>query len=90
MMHPANTQAFSFIVSYATITSGSGDIPVGGSLAAAMRIVDRYKEVGGTLHMNSPIKRVVVSGNQASGILLEDGNEINADYVIVATDALRR
>ncbi len=87
MLHPVNTQAFSFIVSYATITSGSGDIPEGGSLAAAMRISDRYKELGGSLHTNSPVKKVVIAGNRASGILLEDGNEINADYVITATDA---
>ena len=87
MMHPANTQAFSFIVSYATITSGSGDIPVGGSLPAAMRICDRYKELGGNLHLGCPVKKVVIAGNQASGILLEDGTEINADYVIGATDA---
>ena len=73
MMHPANTQAFSFIVSYATITSGSGDIPVGGSLAAALRICDRYKEVGGTLHTNCPVKKIVIAGKAASGVLLEDG-----------------
>lgn len=87
MMHPANTQAFSFIVSYATITSGSGDIPVGGSLAAALRICDRYKEVGGTLHTNCPVKKIVIAGKAASGVLLEDGTEVNADYVIAATDA---
>ena len=87
MMHPANTQAFSFIVSYATITSGSGDIPVGGSLPAAMGICDRYKELGGNLHLSSPVKKVVIAGNQASGVLLEDGTEVTADYVIGATDA---
>lgn len=87
MMHPANTQAFSFIVSYATITSGSGDIPEGGSLPAAMRICNRYKELGGNLHLACPVKKVVIAGNQASGVLLEDGTEINADYVIGATDA---
>ena len=87
LMHPENTQAYSFIMSYATITSGSGDIPEGGSLAAATRIANRYKEAGGKLHLNSPVKNVKIDGKLASGIVLEDGTEVKADYVICATDA---
>ncbi|MCQ2466668.1 MAG: NAD(P)/FAD-dependent oxidoreductase [Clostridia bacterium] len=87
MMHPENTQAYSFIMSYATITSGSGDIPEGGSLAAALRIANRYKEVGGKLHLKSPVKNVKIDGKIATGVVLEDGTEVSADYVICATDA---
>ena len=87
MTHPESTQAYSFIMSYAMCTSGSGDIPEGGSLAAATRIANRYKSVGGKLHLNAPVKNVKINGKFASGIVLEDGTEVNADYVICATDA---
>ena len=87
MTHPETTQAYSFIMSYAMVTSGSGDIPEGGSLAAALRIADRYKEKGGKLHLNSPVKNVLIEGKTAKGIVLEDGTGVNADYVICATDA---
>ena len=87
LTHPENTQAYSFIMSYAMVTSGSGDIPLGGSLAAALRIADRYKQKGGKLHLNSPVKSVKINGKVAEGIVLEDGTEVKADYVICATDA---
>ena len=87
MTHPETTQAYSFIMSYAMCTSGSGDIPEGGSLAAATRIANKYKAAGGKLHLNSPVKNVKINGKFASGIVLEDGTEVNADYVICATDA---
>jgi len=87
MTHPETTQAYSFIMSYAMCTSGSGDIPEGGSLAAANRIANRYKELGGKLHLNAPVKNVKIEGNLASGVVLEDGTEVKADYVICASDA---
>ena len=87
LTHPEMTQAYSFIMSYAMVTSGSGDIPEGGSLAAALRIANKYKEAGGKLHLNSPVKNVKINGKIAEGIVLEDGTEVNADYVICATDA---
>ncbi|MBO7425595.1 MAG: NAD(P)/FAD-dependent oxidoreductase [Clostridiales bacterium] len=87
MTHPEQTQAYSFIMSYAMCTSGSGDIPEGGSLAAATRIADRYKELGGKIHVNAPVKNVKINGKIAEGIVLEDGTEVKADYVICATDA---
>ena len=87
LTHPETTQAYSFIMSYAMVTSGSGDIPEGGSLAAALRIANRYKDAGGKLHLNSPVKNVKINGKIAEGIVLEDGTEVKADYVICATDA---
>ena len=87
MTHPEKTQAYSFIMSYAMCTSGSGDIPEGGSLAAAQRIANKYKAAGGKLHLNSPVKNVKIEGKLATGVVLEDGTEADADYVICASDA---
>ena len=62
---------FAFIVSYATITSGNGDIPKSGSFEMAMRIVNKYKEYGGVLNTNSAVEKIVLNGKMAEGILLQ-------------------
>ena len=83
---PSGYQAYAFLVSYATVTSGNGDIPKGGSLAMAMRIADKYRELGGILHTNSDVWRIILNEKKASGILLRDETEITADYIICACD----
>ena len=83
---PAEYTAYSFLVSYATMASGNGNIPLEGSLAMSLRIVKRFKEMGGILHNGVSVKRIVVDGKKASGIELEDGTVISADEVISAVD----
>ena len=83
---PPEYLAYSLLVSYATITSGNGEIPLGGSLAMTNRIIARFGEMGGVLHTNSPVKRIVVENGTAKGIELVNGEKITADYVISAVD----
>lgn len=83
---PPGYQAYAFLVSYATVTSGNGDIPKGGSLAMAMRIADKYKHNGGILHTNAAVEKILINGKRAEGILLKDGTAIQADYVVCACD----
>lgn len=83
---PPGHQAYAFLVSYATVTSGNGDVPAGGSLAMAMRISKKYQELGGVLCTNSPVKKVLMKDQKATGLLLSDGKEIAADYVVCACD----
>ena len=83
---PPGYQAYAFLVSYATVTSGNGDIPKGGSLAMAMRIANKYKECGGILHTNTSVESILLNGKKAEGILLQDGSKVEADYVVCACD----
>lgn len=83
---PKEYTAYSFLVSYATMASGNGEIPLGGSLAMSNRIVERFAQSGGRLHLNAPVKRVLLEGRQAVGIELESGECHRADYVISAVD----
>ena len=83
---PAGYQAYAFLVSYGTVTGGNGDIPRGGSLAMSLRIAEKYKEYGGVLHTNTGVEKVLLNGKKADGIVLENGNRIEADYVICACD----
>jgi len=83
---PAGYQAYAFVVSYATVTGENGDVPKGGSLAMSLRIAEKYKEYGGVLHTNAGVKKVLLNGKKAEGVLLENGIREKADYVICACD----
>ncbi len=83
---PDDYQAYAFLVSYGTVTGGNGDIPKGGSLAMSLRIAETYKEHGGVLHTNAGVKTVLLNGKKAEGVLLENGERVEADYVICACD----
>lgn len=83
---PANYTAYSFLVSYATMTCGNGNIPIGGSLAMTNRIIERYKSMGGELYTNTPVKRILIENGAAKGIVLENDEKVMADEVISAVD----
>lgn len=84
---PNEYVAFSLIVSYATITSGNGGIPRGGSLEMALRMKKKLEELGGKVFTNAEVKKVKLgSDNHASGIILKNGRMVKADYVICACD----
>lgn len=83
---PGDYTASSFLVSYATVACGNGEIPEGGSVAMAERIVQRFKNLGGKLFCGCPVRKIIVRGKKAGGVLLEDGREIAADYVVSAVD----
>lgn len=83
---PRGYQAYAFLVSYATVTGGNGDIPKGGSLSMSLRIAGKYKEFGGVLHTNADVEKILLNGKRAEGILLKDGIRVDADYVVCACD----
>ncbi|MCR4791589.1 MAG: NAD(P)/FAD-dependent oxidoreductase [Lachnospiraceae bacterium] len=83
---PGEYTAYSLLVSYATMTSGNGNIPLKGSLAMSLRIAEKFKSLGGTLHTSASVKKIEIENGKASGIMLEDGSVIKADYVISAVD----
>ena len=71
---------------YSAFTAENGDIPRGGSLKMAQRMADKYKSLGGKIHTNSPVARINIEGTAATGITLENGETISADYIIPACD----
>lgn len=83
---PAEYTAYSFLVSYATITSGNGEIPLGGSLAMTNRIIEKFRSMDGKLYTNTPVKSIIVEGGIAKGIELGNGEKVTADEVISAVD----
>ncbi len=84
---PSDYTAYSFLVSYGTMTSGNGNIPLGGSLAMTNRIVKKFKDMGGKLYTKAPVKSVIIENGTAKGIELESGDKVFGDEIISAVDA---
>ena len=60
--------------------------PLCGSLPFARSIEGRYLDLGGQCHYEAKVSRIVVENDRAKGIILEDGTEQRADYVVSAAD----
>lgn len=60
--------------------------PIGGSAALSRNIEKHFIELGGEVHYNSKVKKIIVENDVAKGILLEDESEHFADLVISAAD----
>lgn len=59
---------------------------IGGSLALAMRMVNRYRSLGGELSLGMKVEKILVEDDRAVGIQLSDGTVYKADYIISAAD----
>jgi phytoene dehydrogenase-like protein len=60
--------------------------PVGGALRFAQSIEARYKSLGGEVHSNSRVTKILVENGKAVGVRLENGEEHRADIVISNAD----
>jgi phytoene dehydrogenase-like protein len=60
--------------------------PLGGSLAFAQAIEQRYRELGGQISYGARVTKLLVEGGRTVGVRLADGTEHRADYVISAAD----
>lgn len=65
--------------------SGNAFIPVGGSRAAADRMINKFKSLGGQIKCASNVNKIIMDNGVAKGIEV-NGKEIYSDYVISATD----
>ena len=83
---PKEYTAYSFLVSYATMADGNGNIPLGASLQMSLRMEKRFKELGGEIFYNQSIDEIVVADKKATGIKLSNGTFVEADYVIPTVD----
>lgn len=89
---PPEYLSYALLFSYATITSGNGGIPKGGSYPMAMRMKETLLKLGGKVFTSKEVVKVILSKEDkdlqqhAEGILLKDGTKITADYVILTCD----
>jgi len=69
----------------------SAKYPIGGSLAFAQTIEKAYLERGGKINYRAKVKKIITEkankGDEARGILLDNGLIHHSDYVISSADA---
>lgn len=65
---------------------GNAGFPAGGSLEFARAIERRYRELGGVIHYNAQVERILVDNDRAIGVRLYDNTDHYADNVISAAD----
>ncbi|MEM6681032.1 MAG: phytoene desaturase [Pseudomonadota bacterium] len=61
---------------------------MGGTGALVEAMADLVKSQGGEIRLNAPVGQILVDGNRAVGVTLEDGEEIRSDIVVSNADAL--
>jgi phytoene dehydrogenase-like protein len=61
-------------------------VPIGGSLAFARAIEQRYLALGGQIHYNAQVERILVEYDRAIGVRLYTNEEYRANRVIAACD----
>lgn len=84
---PEGYSISSFIFSVGMFATGQAGIPRGGSRAMALRMADRYRELKGTLMLNTAADEIVIEDGTAKGVRLANGELITGDYVLAACDA---
>lgn len=65
---------------------GNWGFPEGGMGKLSDDIADKAKEYGATIRTSTPVKQIKVTNDNATGVVLDDGTEIDADIVVTAVD----
>jgi phytoene dehydrogenase-like protein len=60
--------------------------PLGGSLQFAEKIARHYLELGGEIHYESPVEKILIEKDRAIGVRLYNNQECYGDRVISACD----
>jgi phytoene dehydrogenase-like protein len=59
---------------------------MGGALELVRFLEERYRALGGEIHLKAKVDKIIVEDGKAVGIKLSDGTEHRADWVISAAD----
>jgi len=78
--------ALAVIFSLAWMNQGDAGYPIGGSQALIRLIEERFRNLGGVLHLGAKVDRILVDHGAAVGVRLVNGDTIPADWVISAAD----
>lgn len=79
--------ASGLLFTLATLASGDGGYPEGGSLAMATRMAKKFLSLGGTIQYKTPVEKVSVKDGAANGVYISR-EFVPADAVIVTRDTL--
>jgi len=84
---PEECSAYMLPYTLATVVTGNGGRPAGGSRAMSLRMADKYRSLGGKLILGTTVDEIVVENGRATGIRIpvrkatttEAGTDTDAD-----------
>ena len=74
------------VFTFAYLHKQDAGYPIGGSMPLSRALEQRYLSLGGAVHYNSRVEKILVEGDRAVGVRLADGSEHRAGRVISAAD----
>jgi phytoene dehydrogenase-like protein len=84
---PEGYSASSVIFTLATLETGDGGYPEGGSLAMTERMAQTFKNLGGKLLLNTKVNKVVIENDAVTGVKLKN-ETLKADAIIVTQETI--
>lgn len=84
---PSEYNATSLLFTLATLATGDGGYPDGGSLSMSLRMTKHFEKLGGKIIYNAYAQKVLVKHGKAIGVLVDDKNVL-ADAIVVTVDTL--
>ncbi|MFA7044285.1 MAG: phytoene desaturase family protein [Bacteroidales bacterium] len=83
--NPYKAPALFSMLPAAELTEGSY-VPIGGMYSIVEKLVATARDLGVDFFYNEPVVKIAVEDNQAKSIILENGNEIQADVIVANAD----
>ena len=81
-----DVSALTFMMMFANFKEHNASYPQGGSMPFGKRMAERFRELGGQLHLGTGVKSVMVEKGRAVGVRLVDECEHRGDVIISAAD----
>jgi phytoene desaturase len=72
---------------YMSYHTGGAWYPKGGYQVLSKAFAQCFKEYGGNLRLKSRVKKILMEKNKATGVILEDGEEIKSNHIISNADS---
>ena len=82
----AQLAVVALVFALAWVSNRNAGYPIGGSHAVIGPIAQNLQQLGGVLRTGSSVKQILVEDDTAVGVQLDDGERIDADWVVSAAD----
>ncbi|MEO1404768.1 MAG: FAD-dependent oxidoreductase, partial [Cyanobacteria bacterium J06635_1] len=84
-MHPTVCASIFSLIPYIEFADGVWH-PIGGFRALAQAMGKAITDIGGKIHLNTPVQQVWVENGKTQGVILENGGRVKAGAVVVNAD----
>ncbi|MGF6785779.1 phytoene desaturase family protein [Paraburkholderia sp. 35.1] len=82
----AQLAVVALVFALAWVSNRNAGYPIGGSHAVIGPIAQNLQQLGGVLRTGSSVEQILVEDDTAVGVQLDDGERIDADWVVSAAD----